>query len=89
MRFVLLQVFAGDARQALPDLREVVHHAMEIVGGDAHHFHVIQRRTGRRAASAVGQQADFAEIAAAAQVGQHQVAPMCSSVTFTKPMRIR
>ena len=70
---VLLLALARPTFQALANGGELLHHLMELFGVDAHHFHVIERGAGGRA-HALAQQPDFAEISAAAQIGQHQIA---------------
>ncbi len=46
---------------------------MELLGVDAHQLHVIERGAGG-GADAAAQQSDLAEVSAAAQIGQHQIA---------------
>ena len=75
---ILFQMLGGHRFQIAADVREGIHHALEIFGPDADHFHVIQRRTRcsapAPAARSHSQQANLTEIPAAAQIIEHQLA---------------
>ena len=70
---VLLLALAHQLLQALAHGRELLHHLMKLFGVDAHQLHVIERGAGGGAGSSA-QQPDLAEISAAAQIRQHQLA---------------
>ena len=65
--------FSRDIFQAAPHIGKFFHHGAKIFRGDANQFDVVERRAGR-GPRAAAEQADFAEIIAARQIGQHQFA---------------
>ena len=70
---ILRAALVGDGLQALAHGRETLDHLAEIVVADAHHFDVIERGA-RGGADAAAEQADFAEIIAAREIGEDQFA---------------
>lgn len=68
LRLVGLDAGLGDLQQALLDLGEIREHRVELVLGDLHDLHGVQRRAGGGARRTVDQ-ADLAEVIATAQIG--------------------
>ncbi len=82
-------VFRRCCFQLLPDLREAIEHELEIFAGDAHHFDVVERGTGRDPRSA-GEQGHLAKVRTARQVGQDQISHRDAAATPSQsPRRTR
>ena len=73
------------ASSSVADVGEALEHQLESRRRDADHFHVVERRAGR-GARASAEQADLAEISAARQVGEHQLA---AGMVLRTPSRSR
>src|SRR5262245_970969 len=70
---ILCAALIGDGLEALAHCGEAVDHLAEISVGDAHEFDMIERGAGG-GAQASAEQADFAEIIAAGEIGENEFA---------------